>query len=165
MLAGIFLCAGLLITAGYSAGFGPVCWVLQSESFPTAIRGRAMAVSVLVSNLGGCCTVYTDTTFYLCTDSWAVVCRSVRDEFNVSSADGIYSPQMDILHVFLTFYARVAVCELVYSGDEGETTQGNTRSFALNFIIKSPLFTYFRNTVISLSLSFFYKAWLCPLKE
>ena len=51
-LAGIFLCAGLLITAGYSLGFGPVCWVAQSEYFPTSIRGRCMALSVLVSNLG-----------------------------------------------------------------------------------------------------------------
>jgi hypothetical protein len=62
VVPGIFLCAGLLITAGYSLGFGPVCWVLQSECFPTAIRGRCMALSVLVSNLGAClCVCETDS--------------------------------------------------------------------------------------------------------
>jgi len=52
MSIGVFLCAGLLVTAGYSLGFGPVCWVMQSECFPTSIRGRCMAISVFVSNLG-----------------------------------------------------------------------------------------------------------------
>lgn len=49
---GIFLFAGSLVTAGYAVGFGPVCWVIQSELFPTTIRGRSMAISVFVSNLG-----------------------------------------------------------------------------------------------------------------
>jgi MFS family permease len=48
---GLFVVAACIITAGYSLGFGPVCWILQSEMFPTAIRGRAVAISVVVSNL------------------------------------------------------------------------------------------------------------------
>jgi MFS family permease len=57
----VFILACSLITAGYSVGFGPVSWLLQSELFPTIIRGRTMALSVLVSN----CTQFLSNLFFL----------------------------------------------------------------------------------------------------
>lgn len=47
----VYLTACSLITMGYSFGFGPVCWLLQSEMFPIAIRGRCVGMSVFVSNI------------------------------------------------------------------------------------------------------------------
>jgi SP family galactose:H+ symporter-like MFS transporter len=47
----IFVIACSFITMGYSLGFGPVCWLMQSEMFPTIIRARAMGISVFVSNI------------------------------------------------------------------------------------------------------------------
>ena len=32
--------------ACFSVSYGPVCWIIVSEIFPTAIRGRAMSISV-----------------------------------------------------------------------------------------------------------------------
>ena len=32
-------------------GYGPVPWAMSSEMFPTAIRGRVVSISLLVSNL------------------------------------------------------------------------------------------------------------------
>ena len=37
----------LLYIASFAFSFGPVCWVIVSEIFPTAIRGRAMALGTL----------------------------------------------------------------------------------------------------------------------
>lgn len=50
VIMSIFILACSFITAGYSIGFGPVSWLLQSELFPTIIRGRTMALSVFISN-------------------------------------------------------------------------------------------------------------------
>jgi MFS transporter, SP family, galactose:H+ symporter len=57
----VYILSCSLITAGYSIGFGPVSWLLQSELFPTVIRGRTMALSVLVSN----CTQFLSTLVFL----------------------------------------------------------------------------------------------------
>jgi hypothetical protein len=38
------------VSGGYGVGFGPIPWVLSSEMFPTAIRGRIMSISLIVSN-------------------------------------------------------------------------------------------------------------------
>jgi len=48
---GVFVVGGSLILGGFSIGLGPVTWLLQSEMFPTIIRGRAMALSVVARNL------------------------------------------------------------------------------------------------------------------
>lgn len=40
----IGLCAAYL--ACFSFSYGPVCWIIVSEIFPTRIRGRAMAISI-----------------------------------------------------------------------------------------------------------------------
>jgi SP family galactose:H+ symporter-like MFS transporter len=48
---GIFVFACSLILGGYSVGFGPVVWLLQSEMFPITIRGRAVAISVIARNI------------------------------------------------------------------------------------------------------------------
>lgn len=37
----------LLYIASFAFSFGPVCWVIIGEIFPTAIRGRAMALATL----------------------------------------------------------------------------------------------------------------------
>ncbi len=42
------LCCMLLFMAGFSFSWGPVVWVLLSEIFPNAIRGRAMSLAVAV---------------------------------------------------------------------------------------------------------------------
>lgn len=46
----LFVIAACVITMGYSL-YAPICWILQSEMFPTNIRGRSMAISVLFSNV------------------------------------------------------------------------------------------------------------------
>lgn len=43
-LAIVVVFAGFL--ACFSVSYGPVCWIIIAEIFPTAIRGRAMSVSV-----------------------------------------------------------------------------------------------------------------------
>ena len=48
---GIFVVGCGLILGGFSLGLGPVTWLLQSEIFPTIIRGRTMAISVVTRNL------------------------------------------------------------------------------------------------------------------
>lgn len=42
--------------ACFSLSYGPVCWVIVSEIFPTAIRGRAMSISIF-SLWSGCILV------------------------------------------------------------------------------------------------------------
>jgi SP family arabinose:H+ symporter-like MFS transporter len=37
----------LLYIASFAFSFGPVCWVIIGEIFPTSIRGRAMALATL----------------------------------------------------------------------------------------------------------------------
>src|SRR5690606_4284871 len=37
----------LLYIASFAFSFGPVCWVIIGEIFPTAVRGRAMALGTL----------------------------------------------------------------------------------------------------------------------
>jgi MFS transporter, SP family, arabinose:H+ symporter len=32
--------------ACFSLSYGPVCWIIVAEIFPTAIRGRAMSISI-----------------------------------------------------------------------------------------------------------------------
>ncbi len=50
----IALCAVYL--ACFSFSYGPVCWIIVSEIFPTRIRGRAMAISIF-SLWSGCILV------------------------------------------------------------------------------------------------------------
>lgn len=47
----LYVVASCIITGGYSLGFGPVCWLLQSEMFPALIRGRGMGTSVIIGNI------------------------------------------------------------------------------------------------------------------
>ena len=42
--------------ACFSISYGPVCWIIVSEIFPTAIRGRAMSISIF-SLWAGCALV------------------------------------------------------------------------------------------------------------
>lgn len=49
----------LLVVCGYSMSFGPLQWLLTSELFPTAIRGRALGASTIVTYL--CASVVTRT--------------------------------------------------------------------------------------------------------
>jgi hypothetical protein len=46
-----FLLGSSLVLGGFSLGLGPITWLLQSEVFPTLIRGRAMGFSVIMRNL------------------------------------------------------------------------------------------------------------------
>lgn len=48
---GVFILGCFLSSAGFNMGFGPVGWVLSSEMFPTEIRGRSMAISLVVRNI------------------------------------------------------------------------------------------------------------------
>jgi MFS family permease len=38
--------------AAYASSFGPVAWIVLTEMFPTAVRGRALGVSTVVNWLG-----------------------------------------------------------------------------------------------------------------
>lgn len=46
----LFLLCGILTSAGFNMGFGPVGWILSSEMFPVAIRGRALSLLFIVRN-------------------------------------------------------------------------------------------------------------------
>jgi hypothetical protein len=48
----LFLIGCFLVIGGYSFGFGSVPWVLSAEMFPTSVRGWAMSVSLIASNIG-----------------------------------------------------------------------------------------------------------------
>ena len=52
MNVGAYIIGSSLILGGFSLGLGPITWLLQSEIFPTLIRGRAMGFSVIMRNLG-----------------------------------------------------------------------------------------------------------------
>ncbi len=45
--------------ACFNFSYGPICWVIVSEIFPTAIRGRAMSISIFSLWLG--CSLVTHT--------------------------------------------------------------------------------------------------------
>lgn len=47
----MFMCGCSLTVSGYSLGFGPVNWILSSEMFPTVIKGRALSLSVIITNI------------------------------------------------------------------------------------------------------------------
>jgi MFS family permease len=47
----VYVLGSSLILGGFSLGLGPITWLLQSEIFPTLIRGRAMGFSVIMRNL------------------------------------------------------------------------------------------------------------------
>jgi MFS transporter, SP family, arabinose:H+ symporter len=49
--------------ACFNVSFGPICWVIVSEIFPTAIRGRAMSISIF--SLWAGCTLVGQTFPYL----------------------------------------------------------------------------------------------------
>jgi len=51
----------LMVVMGYSMSFGPLTWLLTSEVFPTDIRGRALGVSTILTNL--CAAMVTSTFF------------------------------------------------------------------------------------------------------
>jgi MFS family permease len=46
----VYVLGSSLILGGFSLGLGPITWLLQSEIFPTLIRGRAMGFSVIMRN-------------------------------------------------------------------------------------------------------------------
>jgi MFS family permease len=48
---GVYVFGSCLILGGFSLGLGPITWLLQSEIFPTLIRGRAMGFSVIMRNV------------------------------------------------------------------------------------------------------------------
>jgi SP family arabinose:H+ symporter-like MFS transporter len=57
--------------ACFNISYGPICWVIVSEIFPTAIRGRAMSISVFSLWVG--CTLVAQTFLRLRQDlgaSW-----------------------------------------------------------------------------------------------
>ena len=45
--------------ACFNFSYGPICWVIVSEIFPTAIRGRAMSISIFSLWVG--CSLVTLT--------------------------------------------------------------------------------------------------------
>ena len=45
--------------ACFNFSYGPVCWIIVSEIFPTAIRGRAMSISIFSLWTG--CTLVAQT--------------------------------------------------------------------------------------------------------
>jgi MFS family permease len=47
----MYVIGSSLVLGGFSLGLGPITWLLQSEIFPTLIRGRAMGFSVIMRNL------------------------------------------------------------------------------------------------------------------
>ena len=56
-LSGKWLVAVFAIyLACFSLSYGPICWIIVSEIFPTAIRGRAMSISIF-SLWAGCALV------------------------------------------------------------------------------------------------------------
>ena len=52
-----------VLLACFSFSFGSVCWIIVAEIFPTAIRGRAMSISVFSLWTG--CTLVGQTFPYL----------------------------------------------------------------------------------------------------
>jgi SP family galactose:H+ symporter-like MFS transporter len=61
----VFLFGASLCLGGYGIGYGPIVFVLSAEMFPTAVRGSAMAISLLVSNLS---QLFTNFLFLPATD-------------------------------------------------------------------------------------------------
>lgn len=49
-----------------------------------------------------------------CGAVWLLPSRSIRDEFGVSSADGVDSSQLDILHVLFPLHSCIVLRELIY---------------------------------------------------
>lgn len=47
----VFAIGCAMILGGYSIGFGPVLWLMQSEMFPTSIRARAVGISIIARNV------------------------------------------------------------------------------------------------------------------
>jgi SP family arabinose:H+ symporter-like MFS transporter len=45
--------------ACFNLSYGPICWIIVSEIFPTAIRGRAMSISIFALWIG--CTLVAQT--------------------------------------------------------------------------------------------------------
>jgi SP family arabinose:H+ symporter-like MFS transporter len=55
LLVGVFA----VYLACFSLSYGPICWIIVSEIFPTAIRGRAMSISIFSLWTG--CTLVAQT--------------------------------------------------------------------------------------------------------
>jgi len=55
---GLVACFALFLTC-FSLSYGPVCWIIVSEIFPTSIRGRAMSISIFSLWIG--CTLVAQT--------------------------------------------------------------------------------------------------------
>jgi MFS family permease len=53
-IIGIFGVAG-----GYACSFGPLCWLLVSELFPSSIRGRALGASSIVTSISAALVSYS----------------------------------------------------------------------------------------------------------
>jgi MFS family permease len=62
---GMVFCVFAFFLACFNLSFGPICWVIVSEIFPTAIRGRAMSISIFSLWTG--CTLVGQTFPYLLT--------------------------------------------------------------------------------------------------
>ena len=45
----VILCAMFFYIAGYQIGFGPITWCIVSETFPIEIRGKAIALGVILN--------------------------------------------------------------------------------------------------------------------
>eukprot|EP00898_Chlorokybus_atmophyticus_P006605 jgi/Chlat1/6946/Chrsp52S06616 len=51
LAAYVTLVGQILFVVFFSIGYGPICWVILSEIFPTRIRGRAMSLGALTNRL------------------------------------------------------------------------------------------------------------------
>jgi len=51
------------VAAGYAASFGPLVWLLVSELFPSAVRGRALSGSTITSYAAAAIVSYTFLSF------------------------------------------------------------------------------------------------------
>ncbi len=60
MTAKIFAIIGIFgVAGGYAASFGPLTWLLVSELFPSAIRGRGLALSTIITYIAGAIVSYS----------------------------------------------------------------------------------------------------------
>jgi MFS family permease len=47
----LFVCCLLLYFFGFAIGLGPVTWLIISEIYPSAIRGKAIGITVMINNI------------------------------------------------------------------------------------------------------------------
>ena len=76
-----------IFLASFNISFGPICWVIISEIFPTAIRGRAMSISVVSLWIG--CTLVAQTFPWL------------QDAIGLSRAFWLYAASTPLAFAFV----------------------------------------------------------------